>query len=364
MRRGERAAGRQMVKRGNAEIAERRARSRASREVEAIQRRLKVAVGVFVTLLVTGVIGYRVIAGVSFLDALYMTVITVSTVGYREIVDLDPAGQILTIFVIAGGVVTVSYTALTGAEFIIEGHLRRIVEQGRMDREIARLDQHIIIAGFGRVGRHLAQALEDEGESFVIIDNVDAKDSEVDNLGYLHVFGDATEEHVLEEAGIERARAVVATVNADAENVLITLTVKGMTPGCLVIARAKADENERKLERAGADRVIAPSSMGGQRIAQILTRPAVSDFLDGLGTGIVDYTLEEIPLLRGCSLVGKTLVDARIRETHNCTVVAVRHVGELRLDTHPEASRPLVEGEVLVVMGSGDDVRTMRELFL
>ena len=165
-----------------------------------------------------------------------------------------------------------------------------------MDRDIGELDGHIIVCGFGRVGRHLALTLDREGEAFVVVDNVDEKSEELEELGYLHIHGDATEENVLLEAGLERARSVVACVNSDADNVLLTLTVKGLKPDCVVIARVKADENERKLHRAGADRVISPSTIGGRRIAQVLTRPAVADFLDGVGGGAVDYTLEEVPV--------------------------------------------------------------------
>lgn len=232
-----------------------------------------------------------------------------------------------------------------------------------MHRQIQALNGHVIVCGFGRVGRHLASQLAGESEAFVVIDDDDEKIETVSSLGYLYYRGDATEEQVLEAAGLHRARAVVAAVNTDADNVLVTLTSKGLSPPTVVIARVKSEENEGKLRRAGADRVVAPSTIGGRRIAQVLTRPAVADFLDGIGMGGVDYTLEEILIEEGSELHGRSLRDAAVRERFDCTVLALRHRGESTLDTHPVATSQLEAGDVLVVMGSEADVTTMRHHF-
>lgn len=327
------------------------------------QRRLVYAGAAFATVVVTGFIGYQLIGGMGPLDALYMTVITITTVGFREVAELSDAGKVLTIGLIVAGVGSVSYGAVTAAEFVVEGHLRRYIERRRMYREMEDLDGHVIVCGFGRVGRHLATQLAREGEPFVVLDDDDDKIEVVEDLGYHHLRGDATEEQVLEDAGLHRARAVVACVNSDADNVLVTLTAKGLSPDTVVIARVKAEENEQKLRRAGADRVIAPSTIGGRRIAQVLTRPAVADFLDGIGGGGVDYTLEEVPVREGDDLAGRSLKDAAIRERFGCSVLALRHRGETRLDTHPVATSLLEPGDVLVVMGSEDDVTAMRSHF-
>ena len=292
-----------------------------------------------------------------------MTIITVTTVGFREVVELSTPGRLLTIGLILAGVVSVTYGALTAGEFVVEGHLRRHLERRRMENEIRQLDKHIIVCGFGRVGRHLAATLDGDGEAFVVVENDDDKIEQLEELGYLFIRGDATEENVLLEAGIENARAVVACVNSDADNVLLTLTAKGVAEDCLVIARVKADENERKLHRAGADRVISPSTIGGRRIAQVLTRPAVADFLEGVGGTAVDYTLEEVPVRADSELVGVSLRDAAIRKRFGCTVLAVRPRGQGTLDSHPEATVPLQVGDVLVVMGSESDVTEMRRQF-
>ena len=328
------------------------------------QRRLRLASAFFLFVVLVGFVGYQIVEDLTPIDALYMTVITITTVGFRELVEPSTGGKVLTIGIIVAGFSAVSYAAVTAAEFVVEGHLRRIIERRRMDRRIDALTDHIVLCGFGRVGRHLAETLQAEGEPFVVVDNDDEKLEEVEEHGYLLVDGDASEEHVLHEAGIERARAVVACVNSDADNVLITLTAKGMVPEVVVIARAKVDENDRKLHRAGADRVISPAAIGGRRIAQVLTRPTVADFLDGIGGGAVDYTLEEVPIREGSELAGVSLRDARIRERFECTVLALRTGNDNRLDSHPSATRKLEVGDTLVVMGSDDEVLAMREHFM
>jgi voltage-gated potassium channel len=328
------------------------------------RRRLVRTLIAFLLVVLFGFVGYQVLEGLGPLDSLYMTVITITTVGFREVVELDDAGKMLTIALIGAGVVTVTYAAFTAAEYVVEGHLRDELERRRMDRAISELRHHTIVCGYGRVGRHLAATLERDGAPFVVVDNDEDKLDELADRGHLRVRGDATEEHVLAEAGLDHAAALVACVNSDADNVLVTLTAKGMRPGCVVIARVKADENERKLQRAGADRVISPSTIGGRRIAQILTRPAVADFLDGIAGGATDYTLEEVTVAAGGELDGLSLRDAAIRERFHCTVLALRHAADNRLDSHPAPNQPLEVGDVLVVMGSEDDVVALRHHYV
>ena len=327
------------------------------------RRRLVVTAVAFLFVLLVGFVGYQAIEGMAPLDSLYMTAITISTVGFREVTRLGAGGKVLTMGLIGAGVVTVTYAAYTAAEYVVDGHLRAELERRRMDRSISNLSEHTIICGYGRVGRHLAEALDRDDSPFVVVDTDDGKIEAAGDADHLRVRGDATEEHVLEEAGLARAQTVVASVNSDADNVLITLTAKGLAPGCGVIARVKLDENERKLVRAGADRVISPSTIGGRRIAQILTRPAVADFLDALGGSATDYTLEEVGVRAGGELDGVTLQQAGLRERFHCTVLALRHASDHRLDSHPVPTTQLEEDDVLVVMGAEDDVRRLRQHF-
>lgn len=327
-------------------------------------RRLRLALVAYLITVVIGVVGYVVVADAALLEALYMTVITVTTVGFGEIIDLDPTARIFTIFLILAGVGSAVYAGVSAAEFFVEGHFRNMIEGRRMERAIERLDQHVIVCGYGRVGRHVVADLEHESMPFVVVDDDEAKTDELGEAGYLHIRGDATAEQVLESAGLQQARALVACVQTDADNVLLTLTAKGLNPAMFVISRVKADENESKLQRAGADRVIAPSNIGGRRIAQLLTRPAVADFLEEVaGTGGLEYSFEEIPIARGTELDGKTLREAAIRERFRCSVLGVRHAEEGRVDTHPDAETELHDGDVLIVIGGDDDVIAMRDHF-
>ena len=325
-------------------------------------RRLRIVAATFLSVIVLGVLGYMNVAGMDFGQALYMTVITISTVGYGEVVPLDPAGRWLTVTLIIAGVGSVSYGAVTTAEFVVEGHLGQYIERRRMQRAIEELTGHVIICGFGRVGRHLARSLDEEGMDYVVVEEDPAKLEELTEREILALHGDATAEHTLEEAGLARAQAVVACVNSDADNVLLTLTAKGLQPGITVVARAKADENESKLRRAGADRVILPSSIGARRIASLITRPAVADFLEGLGVGGADLTLEEIPVVDGGELDGLELRETQVRERFGVTVLAVR--SDAGMDTHPSPTLTLHGGDVLVVLGAEDDVRAIRSHYV
>ncbi len=325
-------------------------------------RRLRIVAALFVVVIVLGVVGYIMIEGMTLGQALYMTVITISTVGYGEVVPLDAAGRWLTVGLIIAGVGSVSYGAVTTAEFVVEGHLGQYIERRRMQRAIEDLSDHVIICGYGRVGRHLSHALEAEGVDFVVVETDPEKIEELTDLGILAIDGDATAEHTLEAAGLERARAVVACVNSDADNVLLTLTSKGLRPETTVVGRAKADENESKLRRAGADRVILPSNIGARRIASLITRPVVADFLEGLGVGGGDLTLDEVPVNEGGELDGVLLRDTGVRERFGVTVLAVR--SDNRMDTHPSPELELHGGDVLVVLGAEDDIHEIRDHYL
>ena len=329
----------------------------------APERRIRLALILFVSVLIVGFVGYQVLEDMDPVDALYMTVITVATVGFREVEPMAATGKLFTVGLIVAGVGTATYAAASGVEFVIEGHLGRIIERRRMDRRIKALRDHVLICGFGRVGRHLAAELHASAVPFVVIDTDPEKLEEVQAFGYPAIRGDSTSEHVLAEAGLDRARAVVACVNTDADNVLTTLTAKGLRPELVVIGRIKSDENEAKLRRAGADRVIAPSTIGGRRIAQLLTRPVVADFLERVGgSGGLEYSFEEVPVRRGAGLEGRTMREAAIRERYGCTVLAILDA-QGGLDTHPDPDKRLAVGDVLVVIGAVEGVDALRSRF-
>jgi voltage-gated potassium channel len=290
---------------------------------------LALAVTLLIVATVSGTVGYMILGDASALDALYMTVITIAAVGYSEYIALEGSARLFTLVLIIFGVGSMTLVVVSGLDFVLEGHLEDLLGRRRMDRELARLNNHTIVCGFGQVGRHVALSLIADEEPVVVVDiNRDRVESARAHE-MLAVEGDAAQEETLVRVGIANARAVVACVHDDAENVLISLTAKGLNPHAFVIARIKRDENEAKVRRAGADRVIAPAAIGGRRIATLVTRPGVVDFLDVITHGTEeDLVLEEVVVLPGGPLDGRTLRQLQMRERYGVTVLAVQSHGQ------------------------------------
>lgn len=323
-------------------------------------RRLVFATGLVGVLTIFGTIGYMLLGDAGVLDSLYMTIITIAAVGYGESIRLTGMERLFTLLIIVLGVGSITFLVVSALDFVLEGHLQDLLGRRRMDRELARLRDHTIICGFGQVGRHVARDLTEEGESVVIVDVDHDRIESARAHDLLAVEGDASLEETLIEVNTSKARAVVAAAHDDADNVLICLTVKGVNPDAFVVARVKRDENEAKVRRAGADRVIAPAAIGGRRIAALVTRPAVIDFLDVLTRGTdQDLMLEEILVPTGGDLDGHTLRDVQLRERHGVTVLAVQAKGE-STNTRPGPGTVLHAGDLLVVLGGRDALRNLR----
>ena len=262
--------------------------------------------------------------------------------------------------VIILGVGSITFMLVSGLDFVLEGHLEDLLGRRRMDRDLARLNNHTIVCGFGQVGRHVALSLIDDGEPAVVVDVDAGRVESARAQELLAVEGDAAQEDTLARVGIASARAVVACVHDDADNVLISLTAKGLNPGTFVIARIKRDENEAKVRRAGADRVIAPAAIGGRRIATLVTRPGVVDFLDVVTHGTEeDLVLEEVVVLAGGPLVGWSLRQLQMRQRHGLTVLAVQSGGR-STNTHPHPDTRLSAGDVPVVIASRKALTELR----
>ena len=243
-------------------------------------------------IVVVGTVGY-VLLGFGVLDATYQTVTTITTVGFREVEPLDGAGQVFTIVLILAGVGTALYTLTVGLELIVEGHLGAVMERRRMDKRIDGLRNHVILCGWGRVGRAIAKELGDARREIVIVDNDPERVATVDRLPY--VLGDATSDDVLRQAGIEHAGALVAALSTDAANLFITLSGRALRPDLFIVARAREDSSIEKLARAGADRVVNPQEIGGARMAAFLLHPHVTEFLDVvMRDRSIELRLEEV----------------------------------------------------------------------
>jgi voltage-gated potassium channel len=317
-----------------------------------MRRRLLLAVALIAAVLVAGTLGYVLIERWSLLDALYMTVITVGTVGFREVQPLGTGGKLFTMGLILVGVGAIGFAFATVVDFLVEGHLRGFLEEKRMNKLLAGLDRHHIVAGMGRVGYEVAAAFAAENVPFVVIDNAPASVQRAAEQGWPVLDADATEEEALRTAGIARAASLVTALDTDAANVFVTLTARTLNPGLYIVARSTSSSAEGKLKRAGADRVITPTVIGGRRMASMVLAPFVSDYVDLVGAGEGrDLRLEEVELAEGSPLAGRTLRDARITERTGALVLAMRSPsGNVAAD--PSSDTMLQAGARLVVMGT------------
>ncbi len=304
-----------------------------------------------------GVVGYMTIAGMGFSDALYMTVITLTTVGYREVVPLDTAGQYFTIALLIGGLGIVFYSAALIARELLEGELQRVLGRRKVQRQIGQLDHHVIVCGFGRMGRIVCKELAAKPVAFVVIDrNADAlRHAEAE--GYLCLEGDATDDAVLTAARIAQAQGLVAALSTDADNVYVVLTARELCPELLVVARAEDDRSERKLMHAGANRVVSPYVIGGHRMAHALLRPAVLDVID-LATHYrsIELQIEEVPVAAGSFCDGATLRQAGLRDQLGLIVIAIKKPSDEML-FNPAGDTRIEAGDRLVLMGQTANLR-------
>jgi voltage-gated potassium channel len=324
-----------------------------------VKRRVRpVAIGLLALagIVVAGTIGYSVL-GFGPLDALYQTVTTITTVGFREVEPLDQAGQVFTIVLILAGVGTALYTLTVGLELLVEGHVGELMERRRMDKRINALRDHVIVCGWGRVGRAIAGELAAAGRPLVVVDNDPERVAMI--TAHPYILGDATSDDVLQRAGIDRASALVAALSTDAENLFITLSGRALQPGLFIVARAREESSVDKLSRAGADRVVNPQEIGGARMAAFVLRPHVTDFLDVVmhDRGI-ELRLEEIELQPGSPFEGLTLSEAKVRDQTGALVLALRDQSGVFV-TNPDPATGLASGQILIAIGTESQLLTL-----
>lgn len=325
-------------------------------------RRLVVAAAVLLSLLALGTVGYHFIEGWSLLDSLYMTVITIATVGFGEVHRLSSEGRVFTMILVIAGVGALGFSLGTFIDFWVEGHLRGILEGRRMQSQIEDLDKHYIIAGLGRVGIVVARSLAEEGCAFVAIDSSTEAAEFAHQEGWLVVRGDATDEETLLAAGIDRARGLVTALDTDADNTFVTLTARTLNPDVFIVARSSAESAEPKLKKAGANRVMTPTVVGGRRLASMALHPVVADYLDIVSHGgEMEFRLEEIDVPRGSRVAGRTVGDLRIRHTTGAFIMAIRRAGG-ELDSQPGAGTELAEGDRLVAFGTHSQLSALQKL--
>ena len=322
--------------------------------------RLLWGVCALVIIIAAGAIGYVIIEGWSFVDALYMTIITITTVGYAEVHPLTTTGRIFSIFLIVGGVSGALYTLSVIAGYIIEGHLGTTLGRRRMERIIAKLKGHFILCGYGRVGREIARLFAEENVPFVVIGKDQDSIADAEKDGRLYLLGDATSDEALKEAGIERARGLVIAVGNDADSVYITLSARGLHPDLFIEARASSSAAGAKLKKAGANRIIAPYSLGARRMAALALRPTVVDFID---TVIYrrgrELQMENITVSRDSALAGLT-----VEETRHRTKAAILAISKKsgKLVANPAREETIESGDRLIAMGTKKQMATLEEI--
>jgi voltage-gated potassium channel len=306
-----------------------------------------------------GTLGYVVLLRWPVGDGLYMTVITLTTVGFKEVRELDGLGRAWTSLLALAGVGIIFGTVGIVAETLVAEFLSGRREQRRMTEAISRLRNHFILCGFGRVGATVARQLEHAGIELVVIDSVDVSIEAAEREGHLVIHGDATHDDVLLAAGITHARGLISTVDSDAENVYVVLSARSLNPRLFIVARSNEEGSEGKLRQAGADRVVSPYTRAGRQIAELATRPRVADFIDyALSHGQLSFSIEEIEVVQGSPLVGQTVAALVARGIHPMAIV--KH-GPGQFDTNPAMDRVLVPGDQLIVSGTADVLKALRE---
>jgi len=310
---------------------------------------------------VFGTSGYVVIEGWSPWDAFYMTVTTIATVGFREVHPLSHEGQVFTVLLIVTGVGTAFYTFTLLATLVVEGGLHRGVERRRFNRMLDTIRDHFIVCGYGRIGKLVTDALRAAGVPFVVIERNGDALHDLLAAGELAVEADASREEVLERVGIRRARGLIAAVSTDAENVYTVLTAREMRPDLYIIARVESDDAERKLRRAGADRVISPYHIGANHMVQTALRPAVVDFVElATSSEHLELAMEQVKIGGGSSLVGQTIVSANLRQRFGVIVVAIKRAdGHMEFNPAPDAT--MRAGDQLVVLGRPESLKELEQ---
>ena len=313
-----------------------------------------------IAVLLVGTLWFTFVDGYSVVDALYMTVITISTVGFGEVKKLDSSDRLFVIFLIISGIMVMTYTLGALGRDIIEGSIQRFVGRQRMLREIEKLKDHYIICGHGRMGAILCGELQSEGVPFVVVDGDPETAEQLIDMGYRVVEGDATQDQVLERAGVGRARALVAVVSRDVDNLYITMSAREMAetsnPELFILSRATDEAASRKIRRAGADRVISPYHIGGMRIVQALLRPTVYDFVDiATQNKGLDLMFEELKIGADSRLDGLPLKDSGIRAGFDVMVIGIKKP-DGRMVFNPGPDTVLQVGDVLIMLGDKEQL--------
>ena len=329
---------------------------------DAPLRRLRYSLVLLGVVIMAGALGYHLLAGLGALDSFYMAITTLFTVGFREMGSITAATKLFTIFYLIIGLGTATFALSNLTALLLEGDLRGYIMERRMLKRLDELKDHVIVCGFGKMGFQAAWELKKAGIPFVIIERDEEKGRNPRFAGELVLYGNAMDDITLERAGVRRARGLITALTTDADNVLVTLTVKQMNPGISVVARSAKLGTERQLKAAGADHIVSPYEIGGRRMAGLLLKPEMMNFFDVvLQQEQLELGLERITISPRSPLVGQTLREARLRHATGSLLVGIVHPGsELRFN--PSGDERFQAGDELLIMGPADALEILTRL--
>lgn len=326
-------------------------------------QRVRIGAIILVIVFFTAVLGYRFLGDYDWIGAIWMVVITISTVGHSENSGFGPGLQIFTVLVILFGMTASVYTFGGLFQLMLAGELERLIGRRKMTRDLQQLSDHIIVCGFGRMGQHLVEDLKSASQSVVVIDIDSGVVDEALGQGLLCLHGDATEEELLEAVNIRTARAIVTALPSDAESVFITLTARNLNPEVQIIARAEHRSTEKKLRQAGADRIVMPTIVGAKQMVRMITRPTTADLIDLVTeSSFQDVELDEITIGESSPLVGSELQEIGPLRNHEILIVALQRPGE-SLTFNPKGEVVFAPRDTIMVMGHPANIQRFRDKF-
>jgi len=325
-------------------------------------RQFRLALTALVALVVLGTFGYHILMGWSLLDSLYMTVVTLATVGYKEVHPLDATGKGFTIALIIFGVSTVFWAGASLIEAVVSEQMWHALQRKRMDNIISKTKDHYIVCGYGRMGQQIVKDLQRENVPHIVIEKNPEQLPKLIAQNIPYIEGDASDDKVLKAAGVERARGLITVAPTDEDNVFITLSARALNPHLYIVARSIMEDNENKLRKAGANRVMSPYVLGGRRMAAAVLRPNVLDFLElAQHTDGLEMMIEELIVGRGAKLAGKSLGVCDLRTETGVTVLAVKKVSGETV-ANPSLNEIIDEGDVLIALGSPSQLDSAQKL--
>jgi voltage-gated potassium channel len=327
-----------------------------------LRKQLAFSLMLIFLVIATGTAGYAILEGWGLFDALYMTVVTITTVGFEEVHKLSKGGRVFTVVLIFFSVGAVFYALNFAARILIEGELKDVFGRKKLQSQISKLRGHYIICGYGRMGKIICDELKRKGTPFVVLEKIPEAVEAAKKSGALVLIGDATQDEVLKEAGIENAMGLITVLSNDAENLYVVLSARGLSPSLNIVARAVGEGSRQKLIRAGANKAVSPYHIGALRIAHMLIAPTMVDFIE-LTTqgGNIDFWMEEIPVAEGSKVAGQTLDQCGIGRELGVIIVAIKnHTGQLQIN--PASQIEITPGDTLVAIGEASKLKTLKEL--